>query len=58
MRFVWVMELSMANRKAITRARALRYRTTTKVARSAGLDSVSEVTGYNRTARGGRCVGR
>jgi hypothetical protein len=42
------MELSMAHRKAITRAQAVRYRNATKAQKSVILNSVCQVTGLNR----------
>jgi hypothetical protein len=42
------MELSLANRKAITRSQAVRYRRGTKRQKVVILDSVCAVTGYNR----------
>jgi hypothetical protein len=42
------MELSLANRKAITRSQALRYRNASKAGKAAILDSVCAVTGFNR----------
>ncbi len=40
--------MSMANRKAITRSQAVRYRNSHRAAKSAILDSVCAVTGYHR----------
>jgi|SRR5271169_490796 len=42
------MELSLANRKAITRSQAVRYRNASKAGKAAILDSVCAVTGFNR----------
>jgi hypothetical protein len=42
------MELTMANRKAITRSQAVRYRNGTKAQKAAILDTVCQVTGYHR----------
>jgi hypothetical protein len=42
------MELSMANRKAITRAQAVKYRSGSRAVKSQILDSVCAVTGWNR----------
>jgi hypothetical protein len=42
------MELSLANRRAITGSQAVRYRTASKAQKAAILDSVCAVTGFNR----------
>src|SRR5260370_34119428 len=42
------MELTMAIRKAITRARALKYRSESRTGKSEILDAVCEMTGFNR----------
>lgn len=42
------MELSLATRKAITRSQAVRYRGASKAGKTAILDSVCRVTGFNR----------
>jgi hypothetical protein len=47
------MELSMVNRRAITRAQAAKYRSATSAGKSEILDAVCAVTGFNRDfARG------
>jgi hypothetical protein len=42
------MELSLANRRAITRSQAVRYRNASRAQKSVILDSVCEVTGFHR----------
>jgi hypothetical protein len=42
------MELSMASRRAITRAQAVRYQAATRAGKSQILDLVCAVTGFNR----------
>jgi hypothetical protein len=47
------MELSMASRRAITKAQAVRYRSASRAGKSQILDLVCAVTGFNRDfARG------
>ncbi len=43
-----LMELSLANRKAITRSQAVRYRNASRAGKAVILDSVCAVTGFNR----------
>jgi hypothetical protein len=47
------MELSMATRKAITKAQAVKYRSGSRAAKSEILDAVCAVTGFNRDYAGG-----
>jgi protein-disulfide isomerase-like protein with CxxC motif len=42
------MELSMANRRAITKAQAVRYRSGSRAVKSEILAAVCAVTGFNR----------
>ena len=42
------MELSMASRRAITKAQAVRYRSASRAGKSEILDLVCAVTGFNR----------
>jgi hypothetical protein len=42
------MELTMATRKAITRALAVRYRSGSRAVKSDILDTVCELTGFHR----------
>jgi hypothetical protein len=42
------MELTMAARKAITRAQAVRYRSGSRAGKTVILDTVCQVTGFNR----------
>ena len=42
------MELSMASRRAITRAQAAKYRSATRAGKSEILDAVCALTGCNR----------
>jgi hypothetical protein len=42
------MELSLANRKAITRSQAIRYRNASRAGKAAILESVCRVGGLNR----------
>ena len=42
------MELSMASRRAITKAQAVRYRSASRAGKSQILDLVCAVTGFNR----------
>jgi len=42
------MELTMASRRAITKAQAVRYRSGSRTVKSEILDAVCAVTGFNR----------
>jgi hypothetical protein len=44
----WPMELSMASRRAITRAQAAKYRSATRAGKLEILDAVCAVTGFHR----------
>src|SRR5665647_3380896 len=47
-RSLWLMELTMATRKTITKAQAVRYRNGSRAVKSEILDVVCAVTGYHR----------
>lgn len=44
----WVMEMTLANRRAVTRAQALKYRSASRVEKGQILDALCAVTGFNR----------